>query len=319
MMKKITVILKYYKKAVSPLLAALLVLLFMSKVQAQDFSGLIERGEAAGIDRDRLESLIERAHNQSYNDGQINDLIEPAIQLAENNLPYNFVLQKSMEGLAKRVPAENVHRVLAEFERGISRSAEIIDPWLEQDEVRGAVEQEMAGRELGEAMSQMRDNLIQSSAQALQQNVNEESLNSFLSEVTRISGQRGLSISSVASSVRVMADLPTSTDNPELSNEILLNAIKSGFNANQIQQLPAAMNAAQFFSQLPAEAIGRGINEQIGRGAPGRQVLENLFKGDVQGGPPGMIPPGRDDIPGRGDDERRGPPTDPPGGPPNGG
>lgn len=318
-MKKITDILKYSTKAACPLLAVLLVAVYVPGVQAQDFSGLIERGEAAGIDRDRLERLVERAQNQNYDDGQIRNLIEPAIKLAENNLPYNFVIQKSMEGLAKRVPAENVHRVLAEFERGVSRAAEIIDPWLEQEEVRESVEQEMAGRELDEAMSQMRNNLIQSSAQALQQNVNEASLNSFLNDVTRISGQRGVSVSSVASSVRVMADMPTSADNPDLSNEILLNAIKSGFSANQVQQLPAAMNAAQFFSQLPAEAIGRGINEQIDRGAPGRQVLENLFKGDIQGGPPGMIPPGLDGVPGRGDDERRGPPSDPPGGPPNGG
>ena len=288
---------------------------------AQNVSDLIDRGERAGMDRDRLMGVVERAEGQNYNPEDISGLLEPAINLAENNLPYEFVIQKSMEGMAKRVPAENVRMVLGDFERGITRSAEIIDPWLEDEGVRSAVERQMQGRDQDEAMAQMRSNLIQSSAQALQQNVGEENLSSFLTEVTQISGQRNVSVTAVASAIRVMSDLPTSGEHPEMSNQILVNAIKSGFSAHQMQQLPSAMNAAQFFSQLPAESIGRGISEQMARGTPGHQVLENLFQGDVRGGPPGFVPPGLDGTPGRGrdgDDDRRGPPIDPPGGPPGG-
>lgn len=298
-----------------------LMLLAVTTALAQDLSGLMDRGEQAGIDRERLTRVVDRAEGQNFSQDDIYALLEPAVNLAENNLPYEFIIQKSMEGLAKRVPAENVRNVLGDFERGISRSAEIIDPWLEEEGVRSAVEREMRGRDQAEAMSQMRNNLIQSSAQALQQNVGEENLNSFLTEITQISGQRNISVSAVASAMRVMSDLPTAQEHPELSNEILVNAVKSGFNANQMQQLPSAMNTAQFFSQLPAESIGRGISEQMREGTPGHQVLENLFQGNVQGGPPGFVPPGRDGAPGRGrdgDDDRRGPPFDPPGGPPGG-
>ena len=282
-----------------------------------NYTELLERGERAGIAEQRMMQIVERAENMNFDTEQISGLLEPAISLAESDLPYEFVLQKSMEGMAKRVPADNIRNVLVEFERGITRSAEIIDPWLEQEGIREAVETEMRGRDLGEAMSHMRNNLIQSSAQALQQNVNEETLNSFLTEVTQITGQRGISVSSVASAMRVMADMPTAADHPGLSNRILVNAVKSGFSARQMQQLPSAMSSAQFFSQLPAEAVGRGVNEQMDRGIPGHQVLENLFRGNIQGGPPGFIPPGLNNIPGRGNDGRRGPPGEPPGGPPD--
>jgi hypothetical protein len=60
------------------------------------------------------------------------------------------------------------------------------------------------------------------------------------------------------------------------------------------------MNMAQRRSQLPAQAVAQGLSRQLQGGLPASQILQNLFNGEIGGGPPGNVPPGLDgERPGR--------------------
>ncbi len=61
-----------------------------------------------------------------------------------------------------------------------------------------------------------------------------------------------------------------------------------------------ALNMAQKRSQIPASNIIRGVGNQLQNGVPARDILNNLFDGKVGGGPPGNIPRGMEDNPGKG-------------------
>lgn len=285
--------------------------------QPASLDELVERGEQAGIPRDRMDQIIARGEDRQIAPEEISGLLELAVDLAEDNLPYDMILQKSMEGLAKRVPGAQIQQVATNLKEGIGRSAEMVDPWLEQESVSSAIEQQFRDRQQGRA--QVRENLVRGSAQAIQQNVSEEVISALLDDVSRLAQDRSVSLPALAAGLHVLPDIPTTERDPDLSREIVSRAVTLDFTSQQVQQLPTAMRSAQIFGQLPAEAVGRGVAQQMDRGLTGRQIMENLFRGNVGGGPPDFIPPGLDDIPRPGEGERRGPPDDPPRGPPNGG
>ncbi|MCA1801928.1 MAG: hypothetical protein LC662_05675 [Rhodothermaceae bacterium] len=253
------------KKINLSILAALFLVLGFSATAdvafAQDipnYTEIVETARSAGIDQARLDLLVQRAQERGVTGEQFGSMMQPAISLANSNLPYNPVLQKVMEGLAKRVPAPQISQVLVRIESGLNRSAVIVDGWIGQDQTQSMIRSESRGRDVQLATAQFRNQLLENSAQALQQNIREE----------------------------------------------------------QMQQLPSALNAAQLQSRLPAAAVANGMAEQVLSGVPAGNILENLFKGNLKGGPPGFTPPGLANPPGRdGEDNRRRPkpPTGPPG------
>ncbi len=265
-----------------------------------DYQIVLERGIGAGLDPDRLETLITRAQNRQVSPDDLNDMLNPAISLAENDLPYNPVLQKTMEGIAKRVPAGNIRQVLNQMANNLNRSAEIVDPWVAREEVRAMVEAGRGSRESDAATRGFRNQLLEHTSYALQQDMSEENIRSFLELLVseRVTERGGMS--TVASALQVLPDLPTSRENPGMSNRILVRALNSGFSSGEIQQLPDAFRSAQFHSQLPADNIARGLDRQIGEGLPAEHIIQNLFQGNIGGGPSGILPPG---LGGRDNDE----------------
>lgn len=280
-----------------------------------NYTEIVESARNAGIDQSRLDVLIQRAQERGVTGEQFGSMMQPAISLASSNLPYEPVLQKVMEGLAKRVPAPQISQVLLRIESGLNRSAVIVDGWIAQDQTQSMIRSESRGRDVQQATAQFRNQLLENSAQALQQNIREEHLASLLNQIVAEQAADRTGLGAVASAVGILGDLPTSGTDPELSNRIVISALKAGFSANEMQQLPAALNAAQLQSRLPAAAVANGMAEQVLSGVPAGNILENLFKGNLKGGPPGFTPPGLANPPGRsGEDNRRRP--NPPKGPP---
>ncbi|MDG5767554.1 hypothetical protein QA596_08775 [Balneolales bacterium ANBcel1] len=273
-------------------------------VQAQPdhaYQQILDRGVEAGIEAGQLDILLERAQNRGLDPSDLARLTEPPIQLAERNLPYQAVIQKSMEGLAKRVPTHSIQQVLEDMSRGMIRSADLVDPWLERSEVHALVERGRGNREMSNAMDDFRRQLIENTSYALQHEQNGEYLREFLDEMIAARTTERSGMGSIASAIRTLPDLPAPQDQPETRSRLLIRALNAGFSPGQIQQLPDAFHSAQFRSQLPVENIARGMEQQMQRGIPADHILDNIFKGNVGGGPPGFTPPG---LEGRGEGGR---------------
>jgi hypothetical protein len=73
---------------------------------------------------------------------------------------------------------------------------------------------------------------------------------------------------------------------------MIVRSLKAGFDASELQKLPAAIKMAQQRGQLPAANVIEGISHQLNAGVPAQQILQNLFDGNIGGGPPGGTPPG---------------------------
>lgn len=310
------------KRILQPVITAVLVLFFAFcsetlALSSDDYRQLLQRGVEAGMDTERLETVITRARDRQIEPEQLDVLVTPAISLAEADLPYHSVLQKAMEGMAKRVPVENIQHVLNRMTEGLNRSAVIIDDWMQQEQVRSSVTLARGDMEEQAVARQIRDQLLENTSYALQQDVSEDAVRKLLNHVISENVIEHSGLMPVASAVRAFPDLPTSREDPATSNRILVRALKAGFTAGEIQQLPEAFRSAQFRSEMPAEHIARGMDRQMGAGVPSEHILKNLFQGNVRGGPPGFAAPG---VGGNGDDGRdRGRrPDDPPDGPPNG-
>lgn len=289
-------------------LAALSALLLFLPVaiaaqESTPFQNVLEQATEAGIDTGYLESLSSRAENRGLSPEEFSSLMNPAISLAENDLPYHPVLRKSMEGMAKNIPAGNIRQVIDNMANGLMHSAEIVDPVLERKEVHVMMQATHRDGVRGPSTGEFRNMILENTSYALQQGMDEHHLRNFLDDAISENIARRSGWTSIASAVRAYAGMPTSEEQPETTNQLLLRALNSGFSEQEIRQLPDAFRSAQFHSQLPVDNIARGLDQQMRQGIPPNHVLDNMFRGNVGGGPPGFTPPGLD---GRGDDDDRG-------------
>ncbi len=275
-----------------------------------------QQGTAAGIDAERLESLIVRAQQRGVSPDQLENMIGPAINLAENDLPYHSVLQKALEGMAKRVPAGNIRMVTQNMAGGITLSAEIVDPWMARNEVRAMAAAVRGDREIDAQAREIRRTFVEHASYAFQQDTQEQTVRDFLDQALTANVVKRNAIISLAAGLRALPEMPTTQDDPGTSIRLLVKALDAGFTPGEMQQLPEAFRSAQFHSELPADRVARGIDHQLGENIPAAHILENLFQGNVGGGPPGFTPPGLDKRGEKDSDRGRGrgrrPPTPPP-------
>ncbi len=270
-----------------------------------EYRSVLEQGKAAGIDADRLEGLITRAQQRGVSPDQLQSMVGPAVELAQNDLPYASVLQKALEGMAKRVPAGSIRMVTEDIAGGITRSAAIVDPWLARSEVAAMASAGRGDRETGAMMREYRRSFIEHGSYAFQQNTEEQTVRDFLDQSLTPNVVERNAIASVAAGLRALPEMPTSQDDPGTSIRLLVRALNAGFTPGEIQQLPDAFRSAQFHSQLPADRVARGLDHQLSENIPASHILENLFQGNVGGGPPGFTPPGLDRRGERGSDRAR--------------
>ena len=286
----------------------------LAQHEIADYRAVQEQAMAAGIDAERLETLIVRAQQRGVSPDQLQSMIVPAITLADRDLPYQSVLQKTLEGMAKRVPAGNIRMVTENIAGGITRSAEVVDPWMTRGDVGTMLAAVRGDRETGVTMREYRRTFIEHTSYAFQQNTEEQTVRQFLDEALTPNVVERNTIAAVAAGLRALPEMPTTQESPGTSIRLLVRALDAGFTPREIQQLPDAFRAAQFHSELPADRVARGLDHQLGENIPAASILQNLFQGNVGGGPPGFTPPGLDRREDRGSDRARDrrPPVPPP-------
>jgi len=273
----------------------------VSALQAQTLGNLIEQARAAGIEQSRIVDLQNRAEARGIGEEDLMNIIRPAIAMAEQNLPHEMIFDKAFEGISKRVSVQQMQPVLNSIAESSARAAQIVDIWVERPEVG-----QMLNR-AGERMDRgtFRNEMIKASSKGLMQNFDRNVMEETLESVAQSSAMERARPSGIITAISILSDLPTAAQEPAESARIVLRALEGGFDASDLQKLPGAMNMAQRRSQLPAQAVAEGLARQLQGGLPASQILQNLFNGEVGGGPPGNVPPGLDrERPGR----RGGPP-----------
>jgi hypothetical protein len=297
---------------------ALLGLLVPASAAAQDVSvqSLIEQGRQAGVDAELMQSVAGRAEKAGLGPEETAALLRPAVTVAEKGLPAGPLLNKTLEGLAKRVPAGRMRPVLQTLQTNTERAGASVTAWLSRDDVKQLV------GESGEGSA--RAELIVNATEAQQQGLSLETVEQFLDALPGGVERRSVSVAEVATAVSVMPDLPGSADNPGVTRQLLTAALNAGYDGEALRQLPAALESAQRQAQQPASVIARGTAQAIARGTPAASVLRSLFQGSMPGlgppGNPGNGPPST--LPGQGKapgDGQRPPGADPPDDPGGGG
>ena len=271
-------------------------LLIPINIYAQDtLEGLLDRATASGIDQARIAEIQQRVEARGMSEEEFMSIIQPAIDMAGDNLPYEMIFEKVFEGLSKGISVQRMTPVLSSIRENASRSAQLVDRWMDRPEVGQFVERG-DGRMQRE---QFRNEMVKAGSKAMMQNIDEELLTETLNSVSDGNMDR-VRPSGLLAAINVLSDLPNGANSAAQNARLVLRALQSGFEAGDIQKLPAAMNMAQRRSQLPAAAVGEGLMRQLERGLPSERILQNMFNGEIGGGPPGNVPGGiMNDRPGR--------------------
>lgn len=266
-------------------------------LHAQDtgLDDLIRRAQAAGIEQSNLQQLQQRAGQQGLSNEELASLIEPAVSLAEQNLPSDAIFNKALEGLSKGVSPNRIMPVLQNLRDNTMRMAPVVDNWMGKPEVGNMLQQNE-----GMNRNAFRNEMIKSVSRGSSAEITSESISALLDEVGSDDVMNESTPQSIVAAVGIFAELPTSAQNPEMSRSLLIRSLKAGFSSSDLQKLPGAMSVAQQRSQLPAASVVQGVANQMRDGIPAQEILKNLFNGNVGGGPPGGIPPGLENKPDRG-------------------
>lgn len=255
-------------------------------LNAQDtgISALIEQALEAGIEQSQLDVLRSRAAEQGFGDRELIEIVKPAVQLAEQNLPFQSALQKALEGLSKGETHSRMRPVLQKIRQKTERAGTIVSDWLSKDE--GA----QLDARLG-SPKEFRQNLTISIARSLMQDIPEDRVEALLRDMGRPDVVRHTTSSGIVAAVGIFADLPTSIDQPEASRAFLVRALKSGFGASELQRLSTALRVAHRRNRLPAAGILEIVSGKIPAYTLVGQRFQSLFNGMMGGGLPGAIPP----------------------------
>lgn len=267
-------------------------------VQAQNISlqDLMDRARANGVEQAQLQELQARARGRGLSEQQLIEIIEPAVSLAENNLPSDMIIQKALEGLSKGVPADRMLPVLQNMRTAAQQASPLIDSWVQRPGVR-----QMVGKPgSGMPVQQFRREMIKATSRGLLKDIPSEELSNLLKDISEADIASKIDPSTAVAAVGVFSELTATIEQPEVSRSFIVRSLKGGFETAELQRLPAAMKVAQQRSQLPAASVVEGVARQMNGGIPARQILQNLFNGNIGGGPPGGTPPGLENKQNRG-------------------
>jgi len=274
---------------------ALLLTIPVNIFAQETVDGLLDRAIASGVDQTRITEVRQRVQERGMSDQEFMSIIQPAIDMAEENLPYEMIFEKVLEGLSKGVSTQRMAPVLSAIHENASKSAQLVDRWMQRPEVGQFVERDEGRMQ----RDQFRNEMVKAGSKAMMQNIDEELLSETLNNVSEGNMDK-IKPSGLLAAINILSDLPNGTNSASENARLVLKALQSGFEAGDIQKLPAALNMAQRRSQLPAAAVGKGFMEQLERGFPSERILQNMFNGQVGGGPPGNVPGGiKNERPGR--------------------
>lgn len=281
---------KIYKKILLLLFTGSLLFLTLTGTlyaQQNNLNAVIQKAQESGINKSALTKLQKRAKAQGISDEQLIDLIEPAIDMASQNLPADFAIEKSLEGLSKNIPVSRIAPVLQRLNNTAAEAVKIIDPWMDKPDVKKMVRNSPAGM----SEEKFRNELTKATSKALNQNVDQKTAKDIFAQMGDESVLGKASPPDIIAAVGILPDMPQGVDQSQ-TGKFIVRALKGGFKANELQNLPSAMNMAQQRSELPAASVIEGVSKQLKGGVPAKQILQNLFNGQVGGGPPGSVPKG---------------------------
>lgn len=291
--------LKFHITKISAVMLFVLLLGLPAVTAAQNgtLSEMIEQARAAGIEQSRIADLQNRAQARGISDDELMQIIAPAVSMAEKNLPHEMIFEKAFEGISKNVPFQRMQPVFSSIVESSEQAAGFVDEWVTRPEVGQMLQRS------GERMDQdrFRNEMVRAGAKTLSQNFDGETFRETLNLISEGRIMENTRPSSVLAAVNVLSDLPSAAQEPTETARIVLSALAGGFDSADLQKLPGAMHMAQRRSELPANAVAEGLSRQLQGGLPASEILQNLFNGEVGGGPPGNTPPGLDrERPGRG-------------------
>jgi len=291
--------LKIYITKISAVMLFVLMLGLPVVTEAQNgtLSEMIEQARAAGIEQSRIADLQNRAQARGISDDELMQIIAPAVSMAEKNLPHEMIFEKAFEGISKNVPFQRMQPVFSSILESSEQAAGFVDDWVTRPEVGQMLQRS------GERMDQdrFRNEMVRAGSKTLSQNFDGETFRETLNLISEGRIMENTRPSSILAAVNVLSDLPSAAQEPTETARIVLSALAGGFDAADLQKLPGAMHMAQRRSELPANAVAEGLSRQLQGGLPASEILQNLFNGEVGGGPPGNTPPGLDrERPGRG-------------------
>ena len=261
---------------------------FIAMAQEGTLSDLIEQSIAVGIEQEKLHDLQSRAQSHGIADADLMAIISPAVSMAEQNLPYGMIFDKAFEGISKRVTSQQLQPILNSIAESSIEAAQLVDPWMNRPEVDRMLTR--SGNRLDR--DAYRNDMIKAGSKGLMNNFDRNVLESMLESVATSNAMEHTSPSGIFTAINILSDLPTAAKEPAKSARMVLNALNGGFNASELQKLPGVMNMAERRSQLPAQAVAVGFTQQLLEGLPASQILNNLFNGEIGGGPPGNLIPG---------------------------
>ncbi len=272
--------------------STLLIFLAVSSLWAQGHRQTLESAlnsaQKQGIPKQDIDNLVQRARGKNISNDEIAGMLQPAIKLASQDLPYDLVIQKSLEGMAKGVQPSIIMKVENRLQSNTVDAAHLTDDWLEEPPV-----QNMLNRSSEQNKGNGYRNLVLNTvAKVLFQDMPHKDVGQLLSDMAQNDVCSKMDAKQVPMAIRILPDLATSKHHPEVSRALIIQAIKGHFTPDQIQQLPMAMARAEQANQLPAEALAHGIGKQINEGVPPMTILQGLFEGNSPGGPPNGVPPG---------------------------
>ena len=258
---------------------------------------LIEQGRRAGADSDLMRQVAQRAEQAGFSKAETAQLLQPAVQLAQRELPSRGVLQKAVEGLAKQVSPPRISPVLQRMQGHTEQAGTLIRAWSEQPAVRAMVGQGRSAALDEEARNQ----LIQSAAQARMQDVPPDVMQQLLEALPAETKRRPIAAGEVAAALHVLPELMGDGASPETSIQLLTRALDAGYGSSNVRQLPTAMRVARQQTRHPADVLARNAARAIAQGTPAADVLGRLFDGGMPGGgppagvggPPDNVPPGQ--------------------------
>lgn len=293
-----------YKKIVFLLFSGCLLLMMPGgtlMAQQANLNTVIQQARESGIDKAALTALRQRAKSRGISDQQLVELIQPAIDMARENLPGNLAIDKAMEGLSKGISASRIGPVLQQLKQTTAEAVKIVDPWLDKP----AVNEMISNSSSGLTKSKFRNELTRVTAKALGQNVSSAMAREIFNEIGRPDVLGKTAPPDIIAAIGILPDMPQGAGNVQ-TGKFISRALKGGFKANELQNLPSAVNMAQQRGQLPAASVIEGVSKQLKGGVPAKQILQNLFNGEIGGGPPGNVPKGLNNNAGKGNQGNRG-------------
>jgi hypothetical protein len=264
--------------------------------QEPDVSSWIQKAEQAGIEQSVLSELQTRVENGGIGGEELESIMTHALAMSEENLPAEMAIQKALEGFSKGIPGGRIISVVDKLHGSASQASKIVDPWMKKSQVR-----QMTARFEGSmSRDKFRTELTKATSKSFMQNLPADAVTEVLSQIGSESILSSAGPSDVVAAMGILPDLPQAANNAESSGKFIVRALKEGFKADDLQKLPAAIKIAQERSQLPAASVVKGVSGQMQKNIPAKQILQNLFNGNVGGGPPGNIPKGLENKPDRG-------------------